>query len=399
MKLDTQQPPIAMVGDRQLSPMDSDWPLSHLLDELWLRCRREVIHAMERTNGWLPSHRAAFVGAAHQARGEQLERSVVLPLLSAEEEHLWRHSPRLGLHRRHLEHRTALALAFGPMVLSLFAPPDRFPGSAPATDDEHFEAASALLTYGTSLIESLLEEAPEQGLTLVRWLDLQRVGELCAFEGTERHVAELDTLPMDEVRVVLRIVLGFFQHAQALREHLQSDLPVLRPQLERCFIPEIITPTALAIPEASAEARSSLMHAYAIPSAQPFAVLGVLGHLRNVTRGDLQLGRLKIEERSTQLGELFALLDDLVELVDDARSGTISEPLAARHLEVDRSSTPYATLNSLLTSSAITHDAERIATIVQHLRRSLARQDDEVVELDRPSKLESLLFYVRNWLE
>jgi len=100
------------VGSVASSRIQSEWPQALLLDEIWVRARRCVVHRLEQTGLWMPHKRYLQVMRRQHGIGERLKTRSLNPILGAEAGTLYGEaafgpaSPRL---RSRLEH----VLAFG----------------------------------------------------------------------------------------------------------------------------------------------------------------------------------------------------------------------------------------------------------------------------------------------
>jgi hypothetical protein len=359
----------------------SDWPAGLLLDELWLRCRREVVHGLERAGLWVTGARYQRVIGEQVQHGHRLEAVALLPAFSDAERAFWRSEGAFDRGRRRLDHRVPLVLAFGSAVVALLGSMlDR-----ELAPDDPRRRAGALFNLGISLVDLLVDERSEAARAMASWLDGARLAELCQQGAGDHHADQVGALPLDETRLVLRVVLAFFATVDVAQAPSGADRAALGRLLRQAYAAELatgaVTGPGLRWPGSRGEAGGTT-------SSVPFLALGWLAGVAPDSQPAGAAAGL--------LGEVFSALDDLVDLVDDLRAGAVNQLVAGEvgePVSIERMPYGYQLLDELVTGTAI---RERTAVLVTRLARV---RDLVAVSSGRAEALTPLLCYVRNWLE
>jgi hypothetical protein len=325
---------------------------------------------------------------------ERFLRTVLSPT-----EYAYFHSPRaFAVGARTPRRRWPLVLAFGEQTTRLFALcAGEDSGVGPRSD------LGAVFNLGISLFDYVLDTALFAATAQDVLLALERHGlhGLLDEEICEDFGDSLVRRPPSEARLLLRLIQQF--HAGVLR---------LRPG------PEALEELATLLQEAMTAEISSVQVAgpgwepAAVGVAQaksvlPFQVLAWLGRYSDSPRSP-QVDDEAHRRLAKELGQAFALVDDLCDLVEDLQGRAINS-LANRPIQTQGSDletdagldadTATEALEAMLSSDQLDRAA---ADVVCHLKEVEQRVHD-LVSRDHQGEAAELLAtmraFLRNWIE
>lgn len=382
----------------------SDWPLSLLLDELWLRSRRLTVHRLERSGFWPDSAQYwPCIGELIEL-GQGIDQRCLQARLSAAE-YAYLHSEQaFGSPRNAFGRRWPLILAFGHQVTDLFAACHGAQRGIDAVAD-----VGACFNLGISLIDLVLDESAFKSTaeTVISILAEYNVKKLLE----PRHWAAFDDqlvrVPLGDARVLLRIVSAVYK-GMAQLDFTPDSREELGALLEDAFRAEI----ASTRPGMRSKAQQE-------KSILPFQVMACIA--RSTGTAD-ESRATRHREMARQLGGAIALLDDLCDLVDDLRAGAINSiagrPAKARpgSASVDTEeragvdaffTVPQTVDDSAGAASALSMlEGNELADAVEALIDQLREAESLALSLAAPgsqalvqARLASIRAFVRNWLE
>jgi hypothetical protein len=376
-----------------------DWPLSLLLDELWLRSRRLSVHRLESSGFWMDGDQYWPCIGKLVELGQDIDRRCLQQQLSAVE-YAYLHSEQaFALSRNSFGRRWPLILAFGHQVTGLFAA-----CCGVGRDIDKLCEVGACFNLGISLIDLLLDERAFKlaAETVVAMLVEHDVKKLLELQHWSAFDDQLVLVPPSDARVLLRIVSVVYKGMRQL-DLTPAGREELGSLLEDAFMAEI----ASVRPGEGSQAQSG-------KSTLPFEVMACIARGAGAS---VEFNADRHRAMARQFGASIAVLDDLCDLVDDLRAGAINSIVArpssvqgaratlviasdpeARAQTVDDSQ-GAATALALLEC----HELEEAAGIlVGHLRETealvLSLAPPHCLDMAR-SRLASTRAFIRNWLE
>jgi hypothetical protein len=395
----------------------SDWPHNLLLDELWLRSRRELVRALEGSGFWRG-------GADHWRDvrslielGHQVDRGALRNTLSPAEYGYLHGERAFAAAPNSYAGRMPLVLSFGHEVTRFFSccAGDQAETVVGSCVDPRADLGG-LFNLGISLLDLVLDVpafAPA-AKTVVAALTEADVGQLLK---AERHAAFDDGLvqiPLGDARVLLRIASRFYAgviELGASDEALDELSLLLKAAYEAELRSAQVEPTPPSF-HLGAESDDD-------KSVLPFRVLACLSRI-SVASSPAPGWVDSHRQLALHLGRAIALLDDLCDLVDDLRSRAVNSIAARvqgprlRSLPNDDSAADgddadgppsldadlaIAAVEDLLASSRLTSAAAQVV----HELREVEYLASSMVSARRAGALQQHLAvvrtFVRNWLE
>jgi hypothetical protein len=286
----------------------SEWPISLLLDEVWLRGRRTLVHELERRGLWPERAQYRRYIAQQHALGERLGEQVLLPAVGERDAALLRSEAAFGAANQRVRERLPIVLAFGHELGSVL---HAIIGGQPAARYAVAERC-AVFNLGVSLFDVVCDACPDLRPRLIEAFDEHLLAGLASGTlGAGDLARTADAEPSVELRVLLKVIAAFFDLARPTA----ADLTPLEDLLRRAYRAELAAsqPDAATRPDALETARSKSM--------LPFAVIA------EVVRGgeclDDDAGAL-LCRLADDVSRVFWLTDDLVDAVPDFRSSTLN---------------------------------------------------------------------------
>ncbi|SFV16019.1 hypothetical protein [Pseudoduganella namucuonensis] len=363
----------------QANERTSEWPVGFLLDEIWLRGRRTLVNALEAAELWPATPDFMAFRKAQKARGERLRDGLLSEALAADDRR-WLMSPSMfGIANRRFKSSTPMALAFGHGL------GDALQRAAGAQVDETISETCGLFNFGISIFDLLHDAQPELIPEFASHFNsgtLQRLHSGAASPGALNAAALESEAP--EIRLLLQTIAAVYQRLYRLAAG--ADGPAfkrLASLLASAYAAEMRSSRADA---ATAKERLDISRA---KSALPFLIISAICALPDPSGFNTALA----DNLATEMGTIFWLTDDLVDVIGDSRGGALNSLLA--RAENYAPSDIRGNLTALIDSDHIVAAAASIRDSLLCVRAALQLGGpDKAGDLDR-----LLACHVRMWLE
>ena len=329
--------------------------------------RRTLVAALERAALWpLASEHQVFT-ASQRKRGEALREQVLFALLP-EDDRRWLMSPSLfGASNRRFRARTPLTLSFG---YSLSEGLQSLAADPPAIA---LAEACGLFNFGISIFDLLHDAQPQLVSEFTSHFNRDVLARLQSDgdgPAALRHSACTSEQP--EIRLLLQTIAGVYERLYHAAGGPQS--PAFAPVaalLARAYEAEM---RSAAHTSAAPADRLAISRA---KSALPFAIIAAVSALGQA-RAALADQQALIED----IGTIFWLTDDLVDVVGDARSRGLNSLLVRAAGEDTLDVGPN--LTRLLESPLISDAARAITEALGRIHAAMAASGaDRAERLDR----------------
>jgi hypothetical protein len=206
--------------------------------------------------------------------------------------------------------RIQTALAFGAVTVPILVRGQRDPRRPAAS----IELVCAMFNLGIGLVDGLCDDDPESGgalLELVREHDLAGAAEESRRRGWLRAALPAALEGDPTVEFTVQIIEAFFETLHASYPEEAKLRHGVGAQL--CAALEAERQSVVGPPDGAG--RDQLIECSRLTSVLPFQIL------ESLAGGDPALNEPRV---GTQLGEAMWRIDDLVDLCDDARSGSLN---------------------------------------------------------------------------
>lgn len=353
-----------------------EWPIGLLLDEVWLRARRAVVNSLADVGLWPDAAEQLTFTTAKRLRGKELRDRVLLPALR-EEDRRWIVSPAIfGASNRRFRAKTPSALAFG---LDISKGMQMIAGR-PVRQD--VAEACAVFNFGISIFDLLHDTQSDLVADFTAQFDQSVLSRLNSDPDFPRRLVENSAgSDVPEFRLILQTIAAVYQRLHALDIGHFDQVAEL---LAAAYDAEIKS-ASLAAGQSIAELRQTSRE----KSTLPFAIISAIGD-PDLGSGTQSTAHGQIVD---SIGSIFWRIDDLADIVSDARSESLNSLLVEARR--DEKAEIASTLTGLLEGSRIEASAQEVRDALLHVRSVVDECGDGSAKgFDRV-----LACYVRAWLE
>lgn len=356
-----------------------DWPLALVLDEIWLRTRRVLVHTLAGAGLWASGDAYWDYMRDQNELGRRLAREALRERLSEDVVAAIGAEAIFAASNRKFRRRMPVALAFGYTLGSeLMLLPN----------DGRGQGRSLLCSFfnlGISVFDLVCDSDDELVAELGRAFDGASLTQLSADPKTATDVLRRrasGTASM-EIRFLLALIAIFFEEAR------QTDTvsPQLSLLLDQAYRAEM---DSLAAQQATLEERET---AARLSSQLPFAIMAEIATIgSNDENGEL------ITQLAGEFGGAFAVADDLIDLVPDMRAGALNTLLLSVGVlpgekEFERD---YQAAIQLLDQDLLDQAADRVRAKMED---AIALLSDERLDPQAAERLRTaLVCYLRSWM-
>ena len=242
------------------------------------------------------------------------------------------------------EHQAARfdsALAFGAATARVLLPNVR----DQEEDNETIEFACAMFNLGIGLVDGLCDEDRDTGgkfLEILRGLNVARAAEEARARGWLQGALPPRLAENATAAFAVEVIESFFQ---ALHDMYPGDSRLELRSYVGTLLNEALEAERQSIVRSDHRTRQEMIESSRLTSVLPFQIIETIAAGRRSPHGPIA---------GTQLGEAMWLIDDLVDLCQDARSGSLNAILLAVTQGEERGPNErIATLERLLASETI----------------------------------------------
>lgn len=298
----------------------SDWPIGLLLDEVWLQAHRRLVHKMEASGLWMPRQLYKRLLYEQRARGDVLRRQVLLPSLGNADYTYINSEAAYGLLNYRFRAHLPLIVSFGYEIgfgLHSYLHVNE-------SRRQDIARLCALFNLGITLFDLTCDTSRETFEELSRAFDEDTLSKLINEPGACLSLAEASTkLRRPEMRLLLRTVCSFFSylHACAQVQNSTDAWKRLDALLVEAYRAQLLSTD---VQDSNYQA-TSLAAAARRKSTIPFEIM--LQVARVCERPSSAPLDTAADELIRQIGTVFWLADDLVDLVRDFRTGAVNSIL------------------------------------------------------------------------
>jgi hypothetical protein len=348
------------------------------MDEVWLRVRRQLVSELEKAGLWpAASEHTAFL-AAERARGESLRDDVLLNAL-AEDDRRWLISPSIfGPSNRRFRLKTPMALSFG------YGLSEGMQSLGHGQADIGIAQTCGIFNFGISIFDLLHDAQPRLVATFSSLFDHDVLMRLHSDPSSPRALQEAaNSCEEPEIRLLLQTIAAVYERLYALADDSPNGaFSKTASLIAAAYAAETQSAACAMLPP------SRRLEISRAKSVLPFAIIDAIGAFRRSDDGDALR-----HEMTNDIGTIFWLTDDLVDVVGDARSGALNSLLV--HAAGKDTLSVAANLARLLEGDVIAETARTIRDLLARLRTTV-REHNQGPD-DRLAR--AIACYVRTWIE
>jgi hypothetical protein len=287
--------------------------------------------------------------------GSHLEASLLHDAVGQKDFAIYQSEAFFGASNYRIHTKVPIVLAFGHEVGGCMA---WLAGSEPL-DRRRVSRACALFNLGVSTLDLVHDEHPRLASELAKYFDASALREIASERSARQDWAASNLgKASPEVDFLLGIVLRFFEELEPLIDDVQ-----VRHRLGALLTVAYRSELMSLNPKGN---RRHLLETARRKSVRPFELMAAVASLRGKRGPD----RLRVRDLGSAVGEVFAEVDDLMDVVVDSRTGAINGLLVAADDTVGEpyGGRPFGVLESILVKKRLEASAARV---LLRLRRTL----------------------------
>ncbi|MBF9254999.1 hypothetical protein I2I11_16970 [Pontibacter sp. 172403-2] len=364
----------------------SDWPVPFLLDELWLKTRRTIVHKLEEKSLWLNSDEYSALWSGQKEEGLVLRNSLLKDALGPDDFAVINSEAAFGKLNHVLKHKLPFSLAFGYELGAGFH-------TLVSGDQERkhqIAQTTSLFNLGISLFDFFLDSSEEE--VKDEFKSIFNSQALHEIQGN-KHAGSIfykrcDTIEQNEIRILLKVIACFYQTLYSTVQEADNRhaLKKINQLLLQAYQAEINSQLQEDINE-----EVNLRQVSKSKSTLPFRIIKNIAVAQ--TKADKNIEQ-SVERLSYTIGEIFWLLDDLADAVSDYQTNQLNSLFCNQEGK-----------GCIMGEGAITQilATDNLPRLVNHLCSKIQRVELSISSsgTDNEADLrfrQILLFYIRDWL-
>jgi len=370
----------------------SDWPFALMLDEVWLRVRRTLVHKLEKACLWIEASSYLTLIHEQQIQGENLKKIILGSALGSVDYGYLNGEAIFGSSNRRFRSRIPKVLSFG-YELGYGI---RFIGKDTIDEqDKQIAHLCALFNMGISVFDLMYDLYPGLSQQFTELFNEQTLDVICdTADVTLLQDAAVDELSTTEIRILLKLIAAFFTGVNTLLESnpdkgFRQELFALLKEAYRAEVQSVCP-----------DPDKDLAHIVRAKSTLPFAVIHRLASILTSDSQSSTLYSNAVSEIMDCAATMFWLIDDVSDLVYDLQLGSVNSLFLTTSAPWCQASTPlvnYSVLAELLEGDAIADTTSKIVVCLTRITDILQDTDQSSHSNERLHNI--FLAYIRNWLE
>jgi hypothetical protein len=367
--------------------MDSGWPLSFLLDEVWLKTRRILTHKLESKGLWPKDQEYRNFVEGERKLGNEIKSEVLLSVLGQRDYGFLNSELSFGSNNAKLKKRIPYVVAFGyeisKIICELIAPKQICTVTK----------ISSVFNFGISLFDYVCDSNPLLFSQFMNTMNRRVLLEITTDEeACKLRLHKCDMIDVTELRLLTKVVLWFFLELHRL--HQRSSNTRVWKKLISCLLSAYTAEVASSAHTNLCQ--NQLQSVARDKSTLPFIIIYLTGALRSTKNNPLELNFLKF---ALGIGEIFWSIDDLRDILQDLQYNNLNSIL----LGIDRN--PYSDedivrkydiLKLLLSSNRIESHVDGLCFKTKSVLDFI---DSHSYQKKSEYAKRIITCYIRNWME
>ena len=332
-----------------------------MLDEAWLKARRIITQSLEENNLWIYDEEYLKFMQRQKLQGERLKKKLLHRILGSEYVLLGSEGS-FSSTNRHFQLRLPYCLSFGyeigTHICNLF--------NKKAKNNIQVAQLSALFNLGISVFDLIIDHYPNISSVLNSVFN-ERVLKRLIFESSQEQKkmkSAIQQLNGNEIKILLKLIAGFFKNLNdSFSDGRQDEIKnILLPELIKAYKAELISNNLTKL---SLDLHSNISRR---KSTLPFIVISKLIIIAN---NDININNLKVYNKFIKnFAESFWILDDILDIVKDIRTGALNSVLVKAQLDLNLSCDNNEETRNVLISQVLKENYIEEASI-EFLKRVL----------------------------
>lgn len=369
----------------------SEWPLFLMLDEVWLRVRRALVHKLEAERLWPSTKEYKNYMEKRKKLGDKITSETLIDVFGTNDYAYLNSESIFGASNRQFRYKLPYIASFGYEVGSTMYNLN----GKDETDAFEVSKICSVFNIGISIFDHINDTEPELFNNLKNIINEKALLKISTNKkACESLQTECNTISSTELRLLLKIILWFFLKLHS--HYIQSGKENLRKRL----ISHVLSAYDAEI-ASSNHNKYSKTEAFNISrnkSMLPFLVIYLITRLPDSST--IEKSENDFNSFMTNMGEIFWLVDDLVDVIRDLESNHLNSVLIQVNDKIDDieiSQIQYKILVELLNGDYIETQANQIYSKIYSVLNFLESKKFREEDIKMVKNL--IVFSVRNWME
>lgn len=368
----------------------SDWPLFLILDEVWLKSRRVMVHKLETEKIWPNTIDYNEFIKRQKKLGERIKPEILIDLLGNTDYSHLNSELIFGAGNKRFRYKLPYIIAFGyEMGSTMYT----LIGKDKNDANEIAEICS-IFNILISIFDYIHDEKPELAKEFENIInDKILLIILTNKKACEDFHSNCNNISSTELRILSKITIGFILKLHSI--YMQSGREEIMKRLISCVMNAYHA--EIASLNYDQYSKKDAFNISRDKSKLPFLVIYLIARLPISSTVE------KFKDNFTfinNVGEIFWLIDDLVDVIQDLELNHLNSLLIQVNDKIDvreKSQLKYKILVELLNRD---YFEEQVNQIFSKIDSTLFYLKNENFEEDDILKVKNFtLFYVRNWME
>ena len=360
-----------------------------MMDEVWLRARRSLVHRLEEEGFWQSLAKYETCRKEQNDLGNGIKIGIFKDILGKEDYALLNSESIFGVGNTRFRRKFPYMAAFG-YKIGLIA---QILNNAEIVYAKDVSEVSSIFNVGISIFDYICDEDPKKFDYLKMLINEERLLDISRDESRMNEFQLVcDATTSSELRLILKIIAGFYKKLQSFYRPDRADSwnkVVL--SLLSAYNFEIKSATSGGYSE------EEVIEISKRKSIMPFIIIDYISQLTTAPSSENQM-----KNNTTcieNLGEIFWLTDDLVDVNQDLESGYLNSLLLQinnRNSSSNISDLKYKTLSLLLEGDYIEKHTDQICSSISNVFDYLDRGKYEYNQVEFIKNF--ITFSIRNWI-
>ena len=369
---------------------ESFWPLSFLLDEVWLRIRRTLIHNLEQENLWPDTAEYHQFIERQLKLGNNFKSDLFIRILGKIDYAFLNSELVCGPKNQTFASRLPYLVSFGYKIGQAFF---RLVNDTKEGYSTVAEVCSAF-NVGICLFDYICDTETNLLSDLNNNINEDILGDLIHYSAScQKLLLESGKIPSIEIRLLTKIIAWFFYKLHSFRrKSANTDIwKKLISALLSAYKSELASSTI------SKSHGKRALRISKNKSTLPFIVIYLVIELHSNLKE--KVNDVDFMPFALQIGEIFWMVDDLIDILQDLETFSMNSILMQitpdMHFKVDAKS-KYDVLTDLLNGEYI---KEHVSRLIFKINSSLDFLRSKNVKYNVLEWIRTLILgYVRNWI-
>lgn len=377
--------------DKDIVFSESDWPSSLMLDEVWLRVRRLLVHKLERERFWPSTNEYKSYTEKQKKLGDKIKSEVLRDILG-DVDYVYLNSELIfGAGNRRFRTKLPYVAAFG---YNIGLTMHKLIGGEEEEGYDVFTICS-IFNIGISIFDYIYDTDPKLFHEFENIINekvlLTAINNKKTCENLQANCNNINSI---ELRLLSKLIIWFFLklHAFDIRSGKEDVWERLISCIMSAYHAEINSTYHNRYSKADA------LNISRNKSTLPFLVMYLIARLS--PSSTIEESEIDFTPLVIKMGEIFWHIDDLIDVIRDLEPNYLNSIITQINNKIDYIDNPqrrYKILIELLEGDYIEAQANQICSKIKYILNFLKSKKNKEEDQKLVSNL--ITFSVRDWME